>query len=90
VPNTVYIGRRKRGSHFGNPFEIGKDGTREEVVEKHLMWLLGVDFQDVEPERRQWVIDNLIKLEGRNLLCFCDPFLCHGENYIELLNQRRE
>ena len=27
----VYIGRP---SKWGNPFEIGKDGTREEVIEK--------------------------------------------------------
>jgi hypothetical protein len=30
--NDIYIGR---GSIFGNQFVIGKDGTREEVIEKH-------------------------------------------------------
>ena len=28
----IYIGR---GSKWGNPFVIGKDGSREEVVEKY-------------------------------------------------------
>ena len=32
VPNVVYIGRP---SVWGNPFVIGKDGTRAEVVEKY-------------------------------------------------------
>jgi len=37
VPNAVYIGRP---SMWGNPFVIGKDGTRAEVVEKHERWRL--------------------------------------------------
>lgn len=28
----VYVGR---GTKWGNPFEIGKDGTRLEVIEKY-------------------------------------------------------
>ena len=33
---AVYIGR---GSFWGNPFVIGKDGTRDEVCEKHAEYL---------------------------------------------------
>jgi hypothetical protein len=36
VPNSTYIGRP---SMWGNPFVIGKDGTRAEVVEKYECWL---------------------------------------------------
>ena len=32
----VYIGR---GSKWGNPFVIGKDGTREEVINKYEEYL---------------------------------------------------
>ena len=32
----VYIGRP---SPWGNPFEIGKDGNRQEVVEKYATWI---------------------------------------------------
>jgi Domain of unknown function (DUF4326) len=32
----VYIGRP---SILGNPFKIGKDGTREEVGQKYRVWL---------------------------------------------------
>ena len=28
-----------RNSKWGNPFRIGPDGTREEVIEKHRTWL---------------------------------------------------
>jgi len=32
----VYIGRP---SLLGNPFKIGKDGTRQEVIQKYGIWL---------------------------------------------------
>lgn len=37
----VYIGRPKSGGEwgFGNPFVIGKDGSRAEVIEKFKSWL---------------------------------------------------
>ncbi len=39
----VYIGRRMYGhwdsdGYFGNPFIIGKDGTREEVIKKYKIY----------------------------------------------------
>lgn len=33
---AVYIGRR---SKWGNPFVIGRDGTRAEVIAKYAVWL---------------------------------------------------
>lgn len=35
-PYDVYIGRP---SKWGNPFVIGKDGTREEVIAKYAEWI---------------------------------------------------
>jgi len=38
----IYVGREMPGipgSVLGNPFQIGRDGTREEVVEKYRRWL---------------------------------------------------
>ena len=38
----IYVGREMPGvpgSVLGNPFRIGRDGTREEVVEKYCRWL---------------------------------------------------
>ena len=42
----VYIGRAVprsglKASIWGNPFAIGKDGTREEAMMKYRAWLLG-------------------------------------------------
>lgn len=38
APHDIYIGRP---SKWGNPFIIGRDGTREEVVAKYEAWLTG-------------------------------------------------
>jgi hypothetical protein len=63
--NEVYIGR---GSPWGNPFVIGKDGTREEVIQKYYQWL------PTQPE----LLAELPSLVGKRLLCWCHPELCHG------------
>ncbi|MCW3782998.1 DUF4326 domain-containing protein [Defluviimonas salinarum] len=66
APNAVYVGRP---SPFGNPFSIGKDGTREEVIAKYVAWLhQNPDF--VARARRE--------LKGRDLICWCAPRACHG------------
>jgi len=71
----VYIGRP---SEWGNPFSIGKDGTREEVIEKYREWLSG-----------QWhLLDQLDKLQGNVLGCHCKPLACHGDILAELADRR--
>jgi len=64
--NATYIGR---GSPWGNPFVIGRDGDRNEVVAKHAAWIL---------TQRQ-LLARLHELRGRDLVCFCSPRHCHGE-----------
>ena len=71
----VYIGRP---GPWGNPFEIGKDGTREEVVEKYAEWLLA---QPALVERAK------IELKDKVLGCWCAPKLCHGDILVELANE---
>jgi hypothetical protein len=46
-----------RTTKWGNPFIIGIDGTREEVIEKHRRWFL----------RNKKLMKELIKLKGRVL-----------------------
>ena len=65
----VYIGR---GSVFGNPFVIGKDGNRAEVIEKYRQWFLE-KISDPSFRRAVWA------LEGKKLVCFCAPLPCHGD-----------
>ena len=74
---TVYIGR---GSKFGNKFRIGKDGTREEVIEKYRKWLWD------EIRKGRVTIEELIALDGETLGCYCKPLACHGDVLVEAIN----
>ena len=67
----VLIDRRTR---WGNPFRIGSDGTREEVIEKYRQWL------KAQPE----LLTDIHVLKGKILLCWCKPLPCHGDVLAEL------
>lgn len=71
--NSVYIGRP---SKWGNPFVIGIDGSRDEVILKYSHWL------QTQPN----LITDLIELKGKYLVCFCSPKQCHGDILIKLAN----
>lgn len=71
----VYIGR---GTKWGNPFELGPDGSRKQVIAKHKDELLHGWLRDL--------LDELEELRGKILVCHCKPALCHGDTYVELLN----
>ncbi len=66
----VYIGR---GSTWGNPFVIGKDGDREEVIRKYREHLWH-QIQSGAITKEQ-----LLALNGKRLGCFCKPKPCHGD-----------
>jgi hypothetical protein len=72
-PFDVYIGR---GSKWGNPFRIGKDGTRADVIRKYEVWL------QEQPE----LLAALPELKGKTLGCFCAPKPCHGDILARLAN----
>ena len=73
--DAVYIGR---GSPFGNPFVIGKDGTRDDVCDKY-EWMLAYN-----PSLRDLV---KAKLKGKDLVCFCKPQRCHGDTLLRIANE---
>lgn len=68
----VYIGRP---SPLGNPFVMGKDGSREDVVKKYTRWI----WQKIE--ERDWrIMSALSELnEDDVLICWCHPLPCHGD-----------
>jgi hypothetical protein len=70
----VYIGR---GSKWGNPFVIGKDGTREEVLDKYSAMIMS------HPTLRQ----ELPELIGKRLGCYCKPLACHGDFLVQLIEE---
>jgi hypothetical protein len=78
----VYIGRAFHGqqaSMFANPFRIGRDGDRDEVIAKYRTWFY----------KQLWLPEffgDLIELRGKMLVCWCKPLdgfngriLCHGQ-----------
>ena len=67
APYDVYIGRP---GPWGNPFLIGRDGDRLEVIEKYRAWLL-TRPELVERAKRD--------LAGKVLGCWCAPLTCHGD-----------
>lgn len=74
-PFDVYIGRP---SDFGNPFVIGKDGTREEVVAKHKRWIMK------QPKLLKRVKK---ELRGKVLGCWCKPKACHGDTLAAIADE---
>jgi hypothetical protein len=90
----VFIGRQKEGMHFGNPFSAKsrtlagvRVPTRETSIDCFRRWLLGEAYQDVEQERRRWILSNLHLLRGKTLVCFCHPQTCHGDVLARLADQ---
>jgi hypothetical protein len=77
-PYDVYIGRGRdprsgEPGCWGNPFRIGPDGSREEVIARYAEWLRG----EVDAERIS--LEELAALDGKTLACWCAPRPCHGE-----------
>jgi len=69
-----YIGRP---SKWGNPYSIGKDGDRAEVIEKYRKYILN------SPE----LLKALPELKGKRLGCWCFPLPCHGDVLVELVEE---
>ena len=68
----IYIGR---GSKWGNPFKIGPDGNRKEVIKKYREWIV----------TQLELMKSLPELKDKVLGCFCHPLLCHGDVLVELV-----
>lgn len=74
---NVYIGRP---SKWGNPFTIGKDGNRQEVIIKYEKYIR--DKPDL--------LNSLNELKDKVLGCWCSPKECHGDVLIKLLKEKKE
>lgn len=66
-PFDVYVGRP---GPWGNPFRIGRDGDRAEVIRKYERWIRA---------RPELVARARRELRGKVLGCFCAPLPCHGD-----------
>jgi hypothetical protein len=74
----VYIGR---GSEFGNPYAIGFDGDRDEVIRK-----FAYDFERDFLRGGAELKEKLKQFKGKRLGCHCAPAPCHGDVLAEYLN----
>lgn len=89
-PQNEYIGRKgivfidgerfpKQDSIWANPFKVGRDGTREEVIQKYRLYIQ-------EKLKKPDCKDALERLRGKRLGCWCKPEGCHGDILLELLH----
>jgi hypothetical protein len=96
--NNIYIGRSgivfilndktgikerfpKKQSLFANPFKINKNKTREQVIELYENYIRN------EINKNDELKDELLKLKGKNLGCWCHPEPCHGDVLIKLIDE---
>lgn len=70
-PSDLFIGRP---SKWHNPFHIGPDGTRAQVVAKYKQWIM----------RQPRLLRDIRSLRGKVLGCDCPPQPCHGDILAEL------
>jgi len=79
----LYDERIDRLTAWGNPFAIGRDGTRDEVIERYRTWVTTSDDRGA-----QWIRDNVHTLYGKTLGCWCAPSACHGDVLLELAAEK--
>lgn len=72
--DATYVGRPSR---WGNPFKIGRDGDRDEVIAKYR------SFLNRSPELKALARE---ELAGRDLVCWCAPEPCHADVLLEVAN----
>lgn len=93
-PNTIVVARP---SKWGNPFIVGKHGTRQQCCRLFYLLLTGhlcisVDLACIASQKKliAHARNHLRDLRGKNLACWCPqgPFgtPCHAQTLIELAN----
>jgi RNA polymerase sigma factor (sigma-70 family) len=75
--NSEYEVLIARPSKWGNPFQIGRDGDRERVIQMY----------ETHIRRRPDLLAALPKLAGKRLGCYCKPESCHGDVLVKLLRE---
>jgi hypothetical protein len=71
-----------RPSFLGNPYEIGRDGTRDAVIEKYREWF---KKKLTSPVFR----DRVLSLKGKKLGCWCKPLKCHLDVVVEYIENEQ-
>ncbi|MEZ2757258.1 DUF4326 domain-containing protein [Providencia vermicola] len=74
----VYIGR---GTIWGNPYQIGIDGDRDEVIRKYKY-----DFDKGFLKPFDDIDRNILAIRGKVIACHCKPYPCHGDIISDYIN----
>lgn len=84
-----------RPGPWGNPFVIGRDGTREECIALYAALLAGAistTAKATEAQQRkvqEHAMRHLAELRGKDLACWCrlDGRPCHADVLLRLANE---
>ncbi len=87
----------KKDSLWCNPFKIPKSSKesktsdereRNEVLEKYKVYIKNkLSLSSSEEIEGEKLINELLKLKGKTLGCWCKPEKCHGDILIELIKE---
>jgi hypothetical protein len=72
---NLYV-RADRFSDWGNPFEMGKDGSRDEVCNNYENY-----FLPYKPS----LLNKVSSLKGKALGCWCAPEKCHCDSLVKMI-----
>ncbi len=77
LPGQAYVGRP---SVLGNPFVVGRDGSRNELIAQYRRWL-GARLQEANSPQAHELSRLLARAAAGELelLCWCHPLPCHAE-----------
>lgn len=70
--------RVDRGTRYGNPFVLGKDGDRNEVCDAYRLYYL---------PHKPSIAERAGDLVGKVLICHCYPERCHAESLVKLARE---
>lgn len=71
----AYDVRIDRATKWGNPFRIGPDGDRQQVIAKYRHYIL---------HQNPDLLAQVGELRGKRLGCWCAPYQCHGDVLAQL------
>ena len=74
---TGRFARIDRQSDWGNPFEMGEDGDRDTVC----------DSFEIYFGRKYSLHNRITELKGKVLACWCYPKRCHGDHFVNKLEE---
>ena len=87
-PVGEYVGRP---SVLGNPFTIGRHGTRDEVVAQYREWLWArMTYGTPQQQELDRLAEKLIHDKSLTLVCWCAPKTCHADVIANAIHWRNQ